>query len=132
MRRRAHALRADRVDDRAKSLRFRFAANRRDLFVGERLLTAGAEARRCEKFNNVGALRFESTHERAQRIDRETLVVELDDRRQQARPRDLPTIHRVAQIEVFASANALNRREPSHQRRPQISRLRERLLRRRV
>ena len=39
-RRRAHAARADRVHDRSESQRLGFAADRGELFVGQRLLAA--------------------------------------------------------------------------------------------
>src|SRR5262245_10889706 len=87
-RRRANALRTNRVDHRAKSLRLGFAADGSDLLIRQRLRAAGAESRRGEEFDDVRALCFELTHLRAKGIRWWPRRAELRDRRQNSRTRN--------------------------------------------
>ena len=64
--RRFDAFRAVRVDHRSQPLRFRFATDRLELLVAQRLCSAVANARRREDLDDVRTFRLTLAHLRAQ------------------------------------------------------------------
>src|SRR5262249_31237829 len=68
-------------------LRLRFAAHRRELFVGHRLTAAVADALRSEDLHDIRALRLQLTDDFAKLLRRAAVLIHLTDRGQDARAR---------------------------------------------
>jgi hypothetical protein len=92
-------------------LRFGFAADCGDLFIGHGLLAPIADARGGEDLDHVAAFGFSLTNHLTQLCQSARLLSDLVNRRQQAWPGDRTGVDGVAHVLVNRRAEALNRRE---------------------
>src|SRR6202023_3853445 len=88
----------------------------RELLVRHRLLPAVTDAGRREDLDDVGAVLLQLPHDAAELVGRPAVLVDLADRREDARAGKHAPRDRLAQLDVVRLARALNRREPGHQR----------------